>query len=137
MHEFHGESAHYVTVACGCGKETRHPIGQVDPRQVTCQHAFAPTEDRAARCVGCELTIPLTVLVLAGIDVCLELAPDSPRKEHKIATINHEARELLAENATLRRRIERLEAMLARKIEAEERQRAPLHGIGYAANKIF
>lgn len=92
-------------VSCdGCGRTNVYPVGFPDPKEATCHHLFRfdPCRGRAGRyvCSGCPLEVDAEV-VARRYDAERNNLADVSQK------LRDENRTILAENATLRRELER------------------------------
>lgn len=107
------KEAPMIAVSCECGKAWHHPCGTLDPLEGRCSHSFRydPTigTQGVISCINCTLKIYMVQLM----DQCHELKalyePERNTLADTMTALKDENREVLAENAKLRRRIEMLE----------------------------
>ena len=105
------KGAFRMSVPCareGCGHVTVYPIGDVDPKQVTCGHVFDLDRIRGMFvCRGCTLEVSMRPLLDAGISLEQRYDAQGNALADRAQALKDENTKLLVENAQLRRTLER------------------------------
>lgn len=102
------------TISCAnCGHSNVYPLGEMDPKESTCTHRFrfAPELGRmgALICTTCPLRIDREDLDRLNIDPDKRYSREGNALADELTVMLRENRDVMAENARLRRRLESLE----------------------------
>jgi len=102
-----------VITCTGCGRADDYPLGELDETEAKCTHRFVL--DRAAgkcgvlRCACCPLTISRDELLRLDVDLDARYTAAGARVADEAQRLADELKDVLAENAQLRRRVDMLE----------------------------
>ncbi len=108
------QASHMLSITCpSCRKHHVHPLGEQDPREGRCAHEFDLDARRgrmgAFVCRGCGLEVRAEALLDAGLESGKRYCAGGNSLADEAQRLRDENRAVLAENAALRRRVEKLE----------------------------
>lgn len=103
-----------VSVECErCHHVTAHALGTLDPKEARCAHTFALRRESGVMgrfvCTNCQLAVDVHTLVDAGIEPTRRYSKDGNELADEAQRLRDENVRVLADNARLRMRVERLE----------------------------